>query len=921
MLRDVAGDDARVRVAPLPAATTLGGALQAALVAARAPYVCVLDAGDELAPDAIARHLASIEAYPPPAATLARAMLDGGAETGGATPTEPEAPTRGRLLHAVLRGAPPPLGACLVRRDHALAAGGFDPTFTACAADDFWLRFASRFAVRGVDAVLLRRAAPGGPAATNDTAPTETTRDGTAGDDAPTDDVVAAELGRALVRAFATVSVDELSAAIADGAWVDPAQARLEIARSLLESGVAEAAPLAQELVQDALRRGGALPDDPAFAALREILPEATRLAPVLVASAAGREPALASRNLPAMRSPAMPPRLTLAVRAAERTRPEVAALLERAAALREHGVDVVLLGERTDRAQELERHGVRVEMLQAELVADELAALLARRPLDALLTAPDATLADAPRRCGVVLLDPELEIDDGARADAAALARLLRARVRTAAREGATTATIQADAAARELLSARARREALAVAARGMTQPGSVTGRLAARAASGDAQREELATVARDAEALAALAPLLHVHAQRILDKLRLTHRVTSGVRALRARLRGDDQRVKTLDTQVLDAFLASAEASARGGSGWLWAIYATDPYSETRGQRSTWIARELARRGHHVVYFYWRWRLADDVLASGDPRVLSVPIDQIPAIQRKLLRTATPGLRKVFLAEFPDVALYERFGLFAAHGFVTIYDCIDDWAEFARVGQAYWYDEAVERYLARNADVVVATHPRLAADLERVAARDVPLVPNGVDLDSLRVVEPARRDGEVVIGYFGHLTPSWFDWELIREAAERRPQWRFEIIGYGQDEGLVVPPNVVLPGMVAHDQLAARAAHWTVAIIPFREGRLTQAVDPVKLYEYLALGLRVVAVGMPHLRDVPGVVVCERDGFEAALETAIATPLDRERVAAFVAESRWSRRVDALLDLVERADASRDVLKALAG
>ncbi|MEW6268698.1 MAG: glycosyltransferase, partial [Thermodesulfobacteriota bacterium] len=434
--------------------------------------------------------------------------------------------------------------------------------------------------------------------------------------------------------------------------------------------------------------------------------------------------------------------------------------------------------------------------------------------------------------------------------------------------------------------------------------------------------QRQELATIAREAESLAALAPLLRLRAQRILDKLRLGHRLGSGVRALRTRLRGDGaSRVKSLEAAVLERFLADAEASAATGDGWLWVVYATDPYSETRGQRSTWIARELARRGHRVVYLYWRWRLGDDILASGDPRVLSVPIDQLPAIQRRLLRAGAPGLRRVFLAEFPDVALFERLGLFAAHGFVTVYDCIDDWAEFSRVGQAYWYDDAVERYLARNADVVVATHPRLAADLARVAARQVPLVANGVDLDSLRAVEPARRDGATVIGYFGHLTPSWFDWDLVREAAARRPEWRFEIVGYGQGEDVVVPPNVALPGMVPHDRLAERTAHWSVGIIPFREGRLTQAVDPVKLYEYLALGLPVVAVGMPHLRDVPGVVVCERDGFDAALARALETPLDRARVAAFVAESRWSRRVDALLERIEAADAAGSVVKALAG
>jgi glycosyltransferase involved in cell wall biosynthesis len=412
----------------------------------------------------------------------------------------------------------------------------------------------------------------------------------------------------------------------------------------------------------------------------------------------------------------------------------------------------------------------------------------------------------------------------------------------------------------------------------------------------------------------------VLRLRAARILDKLRLGYRLGSGVRALRARIGAPTgaPRAVVLDGAVLEAFLAGA---AQRRDGWLWVVYATDPYSETRGQRSTWLAQELARRGHQVVYLYWRWQPSDAILPSGDPRVLSVPIDQLPSIQARLFRASGPGLRKVFLAEFPDLALFERLDLFAAHGFATVYDCIDEWAEFARVGQAYWYDEAVERHLVRNADVVVATHPLLAAHLATIGARDVPLVPNGVRLESLAPPSGPRPRTPVVVGYFGHLTSSWFDWDLVRETAERHPEWRFEIVGYGQPDSLALPANVLLPGMVPHDALSARTAHWTVAIIPFREGRLTQAVDPVKLYEYLALALPVVAVGMPHLGEVPGVVACERAGFDEALRRAVGEPFDRARVARFVAESRWERRVDALLALVAAADPARNLARALAG
>ncbi|MEW6273458.1 MAG: hypothetical protein AB1689_29620, partial [Thermodesulfobacteriota bacterium] len=120
--RDAGPGDPRLRSRTVPGATH-GAMLHAALEGARAPYVCLLRAGDVLDADAIFRHVDAIEAYPPPAATLARVAPRGTEDgTPAPAPSEP-APTRGRALHATLRGAPPPLGASLVRRDLALAAG------------------------------------------------------------------------------------------------------------------------------------------------------------------------------------------------------------------------------------------------------------------------------------------------------------------------------------------------------------------------------------------------------------------------------------------------------------------------------------------------------------------------------------------------------------------------------------------------------------------------------------------------------------------------------------------------------------------------------------------------------------------------------------------------------------------------------
>jgi glycosyltransferase involved in cell wall biosynthesis len=352
------------------------------------------------------------------------------------------------------------------------------------------------------------------------------------------------------------------------------------------------------------------------------------------------------------------------------------------------------------------------------------------------------------------------------------------------------------------------------------------------------------------------------------------------------------------------------------------LFAIYTTDPYMESRGQRSTWLAKEFARRGFPVVFFYWRWDQKEEIVKSLDSHILSVPIDEFSKIEKRLFPFTSDRLKKVFLIEFPDSSLFEKVNIANVNSFLTIYDCIDNWEEFDRKGQAVWYDIDVERYLLQNVDLVVATHPILAEKLKQMGATDVPIIPNGVDIASLQqkqgIMENIEK-GVLTVGYFGHLTESWFDWDLVLKTALKRKDWFFHIIGYGEPSGLKFPENVKFWGKVEHEDLPSYTHSWDVAIIPFKEGKLAEAVDPIKLYEYLYLSLPVVATNMPHLQGVPGAFPCCRDDFEKTLILAKETSLDHGEVERFIQNSTWEKRVNRFLEEIDRIDLSRNILKGI--
>jgi glycosyltransferase involved in cell wall biosynthesis len=370
------------------------------------------------------------------------------------------------------------------------------------------------------------------------------------------------------------------------------------------------------------------------------------------------------------------------------------------------------------------------------------------------------------------------------------------------------------------------------------------------------------------------------------------------------------------------LDHFLTYQ--AANNSSGRVFLIFSSVTFTESEGQRATRLARELARRGIPVIFAYWRWKVGGPVQESGHPGVFCLPIDEFQKDYVNLLGDERlSSLKRVFLMEFPHPCLFEIVNYANVCGWRTVYDVIDDWEEFHKRGQAVWYDRDLETYLLKNADVATITQNNLLNKMINLGAERTALLPNAFedwgDCPNFRVNEngtipfnvPSLRKGRITIGYFGHLTSAWFDWPLVISIAKRRPDWTFHIIGYGMDKRIAPLSNLVFLGPVEHRDLPAIAKNWDVAMIPFQATKLAEAVDPIKIYEYISLRLTTVASGMPHLSTYPGVFTANNVAeFEAALEKAANTKIDATTAEAFLDANRWSNRIDALFEILDEGE-----------
>lgn len=276
--------------------------------------------------------------------------------------------------------------------------------------------------------------------------------------------------------------------------------------------------------------------------------------------------------------------------------------------------------------------------------------------------------------------------------------------------------------------------------------------------------------------------------------------------------------------------------------------------------------------------------------------------------------------GSNNVYVcSSFPDVEAISAADLFHASGWTVCYEARDDMEEFNRVGYSKWYAPMLERAMIERSDVVVAVSPQLASKLKGLVRekREIHVSPNAVKADTvsrsaaLRSTEAWKsREESETIGYVGHLTSAWFDWDAVLDAARQLPEFRFELVGPGAPSDLILPDNVILRGSLAHEELEGVVNRWKVGIIPFQDSALTRSVDPNKIYEYFAWGLRCVTTEMGQVDSYPATwVYTDPKDFVPALEAAMSEAITDDEmrlVEDFVQGATWNARALQMLELL---------------
>lgn len=232
------------------------------------------------------------------------------------------------------------------------------------------------------------------------------------------------------------------------------------------------------------------------------------------------------------------------------------------------------------------------------------------------------------------------------------------------------------------------------------------------------------------------------------------------------------------------------------------------------------------------------------------------------------------------------------------------SFYDAMDDFPAFysglsrrAMAGREY--------HLAALVDRIMVSSTALRTRFSDHDYKST-LISNACGIASLPPIKSlSRPKGQVVLGYLGTIG-AWFDWHLVMELAIQNPSALVRVIGpvHSSPPGKL-PGNIQLMPPCGHAAGIRAMQEFTVGLVPFKKTDLTASVDPIKYYEYRALGIPVLTTTfgeMAQRNEAPGVFFMDQSiDLQRIVRIAADYEYELDDIRAFRDANSWEVRFDA--------------------
>ena len=245
-----------------------------------------------------------------------------------------------------------------------------------------------------------------------------------------------------------------------------------------------------------------------------------------------------------------------------------------------------------------------------------------------------------------------------------------------------------------------------------------------------------------------------------------------------------------------------------------------------------------------------------------------------------------------------------------------MVIYDCMDDQLQLGC--PRAWKSRIVEaeRKMVNRSDIILASSNHLVSLLcERYPdnRKKIRLVRNACT-EEFAESEPVRlpeKKGTVIAGYVGTIA-SWFDFQSVIESLKLFPNLQYNLIG---PIGCSSPPRhdrIHYLGIVPHNRLRNYVEDFDFLVMPFIQNEIVEAVDPVKLYEYISFGRNIICTNYPEVCYFQGFVKTYHNCNEycALIHESMYknNPIySKSQSKTFLSQNTWKCRAEEIYQIVE--------------
>ncbi len=348
---------------------------------------------------------------------------------------------------------------------------------------------------------------------------------------------------------------------------------------------------------------------------------------------------------------------------------------------------------------------------------------------------------------------------------------------------------------------------------------------------------------------------------------------------------------------------------------------IFTNIPYFDVGGgQRAAQLAKTFNNMGYEVQYFY-----AFDSSETVKHTML-LPVTKHQKISKIKIEEFETNVKEedIFIFEAPMETFIPYLNVAEKNKCKIVYENIDNWE--TSLGNMFFSENALKEMLEKST-ILVGTTKLLEKQLKdylekyKIQNKTTMYLPNAVDSDLFEPRKEYEKPQDLAVGkktliYYGSLWGTWFDWDIIKEVADKCKDTEINLIG--DYAGIIditkkMPQNVHFLGLKKQTDLPNYLKYSDYAILPFKPDEIGKYVSPLKLFEYIAMNKPVISTKLADITDYNN-VYCSNSTKDWVEWINGDIKFDENKRNNFMADNDWYARCTKIIDNLKESKCSSE-------